>query len=118
MSSQQLVELFQAQVAPNPELPPVLIQDLTAGEDVAFTGAAEEQLGEGGEGGGGGGRRTRQLRIRAYQLPGQFPREPAPPRLASVSPASPPTPRLERSLMLRGELTVPRSGYTEPYTVW
>lgn len=30
----------------------------------------------------------------------------------------PPPPRFERSLLLRGRLTVPRADYTEPYTIW
>lgn len=31
---------------------------------------------------------------------------------------TPPRPRFERSLVLRGELTVPRADYSETYTVW
>lgn len=31
---------------------------------------------------------------------------------------TPPRPRLERSVVLRGELTVPRADYSETYTVW
>ncbi|KAG6464167.1 hypothetical protein O3G_MSEX014328 [Manduca sexta] len=36
----------------------------------------------------------------------------------TTAPAEPPRPRFDRSLMLRGELTVPRAGYTESYIAW
>lgn len=139
VSSQQLVELFQAQVAPNPELPPALIPDYSAGASVGFDPERtdSDSDGDGDAGAEGevpaagagarfergavdvGGGRARLVRMRRYQLNSPS----APPPFASLhagTPAAgaPAPPRFDRSLFLRGELTVPRAGYSEPYTVW
>lgn len=37
---------------------------------------------------------------------------------SSLRSREPGRPRLDRSLLLRGELTVPRADYTEKYTAW
>lgn len=127
MSSQQLVELFQAQVAPNPELPPALIPDYTAGATAPALhpdetdGADGEGEGTGAEAegrtryarGAGGGR---PVRVRRYQLPSPAGESRHVTPLAEGGAPAPP--RFARSLVLRGELTVPRAGYSEPYTVW
>lgn len=129
MSSQQLVELFQAQVAPNPELPPAVIPDYTAGTGVDHVGFEPDPEPAGGEelpltahyrGARlvrGAEQTGRLVRMRRYQLQGPT----APPPYAvlhTTRAGAPATPRFDRSLMLRGELTVPRAGYSEPYTVW
>lgn len=108
------MELYRAEAATATDLPPVLVPDYTAGEDVTYTGdATAEQASVEQAEPEESARRVRQLRVRLVDAGQRLPPEPAP-----VPRPVPQAPRLERSLMMRGELTVPRSGYTEPYTVW
>ncbi|XP_004927340.1 uncharacterized protein LOC101739363 [Bombyx mori] len=88
-SSQELVKLFHDQKPDNPNLPPLLLPEYDKEE------ATDEQSVSGSEEQRGRGRGA-----------------PAP------DVAQPARPRFDRSMLMRGTLTVPRSDYTETFTVW
>lgn len=103
VNSQQLVEMFRSQTPSAPYEPPIKLSAHDASERGPAPHAPEPQ------------RYRRQ-----YSAPA-----PAPASGLTLGPAqlaarqrTPPRPRFDRSLLLRGQLTVPRADYSEPYTVW
>ncbi|XP_053618322.1 uncharacterized protein LOC128679869 [Plodia interpunctella] len=83
VTSEHLIELFQAQQPRNPSLPPVLLPDSPPPGEPSYPFRFRRQAG------------------------------PAPP-----PGRQPPPLRFSRSVMLRGELTVNKADYSEPYTAW
>ncbi|KAG6464169.1 uncharacterized protein LOC115452876 [Manduca sexta] len=93
-SPQWLVELFRVQLPTDPHLPPMVIShDENEEEDKVRRPTPPA-----------GSAPTRPLRSDQGAK--------------TTTLAEPPRPRFDRSLMLRGELTVPRAGYTESYIAW
>lgn len=124
--SRLLVEQFLAQEPKDPSLPPIVIdpvgvvstEDYTVEELEAAqittpqkaTGAelSQEESVEVSADSQTSGERKRLICRRRKPEPGEGEAQGAPP----------PLPRFERSLLMRGRLTVPRADYTEPYTIW
>lgn len=108
VSSEQLVELFRAQTAPHAQLPPALVPDYVTREQ------GREPFGEDGDWEEAHvSRVVRRARARRFQPPPPAP----PPAHALRTPGAPDPPQYSRSVVLRGAVTVPRAGYTEPYTL-
>ncbi|CAH2098006.1 unnamed protein product [Euphydryas editha] len=115
-SSRELVEQFRAQVSQAPNLPPVLYSEFDGSERVLepedpFIGDDIVQ-------------NVTQTVLSPSPPLSKVPLQ-APQTYFTLSSSfgtgrsrEPSRPRFDRSLVLRGELTVPRADYTESYTVW
>ncbi|XP_050671316.1 uncharacterized protein LOC126969793 isoform X3 [Leptidea sinapis] len=95
-TSEELVELFRAQSPVAPELPPVL--------QSAHDRSERHQMPE--------------LADAAAPGPQQDAAPAVPVARGRFSARDPPAPRITRSLLISGELTVPRADYTESYMAW
>ncbi|CAH0587828.1 unnamed protein product [Chrysodeixis includens] len=129
--SRLLVEQFLAQEPKDPSLPPIVIdpvgvvstEDYTVEELEASQISSHqkamgpevphvEELTEALADPQASAERKRLICRRRKTESGESEAQGAPP------PPPPPPPRFERSMLLRGRLTVPRADYTEPYTIW
>lgn len=108
-----MVEQFRAQVPQAPGLPPSLFSEFDGSERVLEaedTSVSEEVVED----------------VAPAPSPSPASKAPASQTYFTLSSSfgagararTPPRPRFERSLVLRGELTVPRADYSETYTVW
>ncbi|KPJ14338.1 hypothetical protein RR48_01939 [Papilio machaon] len=103
VSSQQLVEMFRSQTPSAPYEPPMKLSGHDLSERAPAPQAPEPQ---------------RYRRQYSAPAPGSAP-GPAPGSAQyAARQRTPPRPRFDRPLLLRGQLTVPRADYSEPYTVW
>ncbi|XP_045455792.1 uncharacterized protein LOC123665544 [Melitaea cinxia] len=112
-SSRELVEQFLAQVPQAPGLPPSLFSEFDGSERVPEpedTSVSEEVVED----------------VAPAPSPSPVSKAPVTQTYFTLTSSfgsgararTPPRPRFERSLVLRGELTVPRADYSETYTVW
>ncbi|KPJ04891.1 Digestive cysteine proteinase 1 [Papilio xuthus] len=107
VSSQKLVDMFRSQTPSAPYEPPMKLSGHDLSERAPPPQVPEPQ-------------RYRRQYAAPAPGPAAGPAPSAAPTVAQYAARqrAPPRPRFDRPLLLRGQLTVPRADYSEPYTVW